>query len=56
MVTTSVGVAQLLPEDDNLEALIGRADQALYAAKNSGRNRVVVWGEELAPVPVEGQL
>ena len=39
--TVSVGVAELGP-DDGLESLLGRADQALYRAKESGRNRVVV--------------
>ncbi len=41
-VTISVGVAVSAPEDDeNIEAIIHRADAALYLAKNSGRNRVV---------------
>ena len=40
-VTVSVGVAELLGEDDNPESLMRRADQALYAAKRDGRNRVV---------------
>ncbi len=39
--TTSIGVATAEPEDSNIEALIKRADQALYQAKNTGRNRVV---------------
>lgn len=38
-VTVSVGLAQAQPEEA-LEALIGRADAALYRAKENGRNRV----------------
>jgi two-component system cell cycle response regulator len=40
-VTASVGVATLEARDDDLDALVNRADQALYAAKRQGRNRVV---------------
>jgi diguanylate cyclase (GGDEF)-like protein len=39
-VTTSLGVAELLPEDDSADELFKRADRALYAAKRRGRNRV----------------
>lgn len=39
-VTASFGVAQLHPQDNNLDDLIQRADQALYQAKHEGRNRV----------------
>lgn len=41
-LTVSVGTAQLESSDKNLEAVICRADKALYEAKNGGRNRVVV--------------
>jgi two-component system cell cycle response regulator len=40
-VTVSLGVARLEPGDD-LGRLLKRADQALYAAKQRGRNRVIV--------------
>ena len=39
-ITVSVGVASLVPGDD-AASLTKRADDALYAAKRSGRNRVV---------------
>jgi len=37
-VTISIGVTALLP-NDAAEAAFDRADKALYAAKNAGRNR-----------------
>jgi diguanylate cyclase (GGDEF)-like protein len=44
-VTATAGVAQQQPGED-LDALMARADTALYAGKQAGRNRVV-----LAPAP-----
>jgi diguanylate cyclase (GGDEF)-like protein len=41
-VTISAGLAQLGPADATLDQLLARADHALYRAKESGRNRVVV--------------
>jgi PleD family two-component response regulator len=41
-VSVSVGVAL---NGSDLDDLIGRADQALYAAKAAGRNQVVVESE-----------
>ncbi|MCK5690739.1 diguanylate cyclase, partial [Myxococcota bacterium] len=40
-VTISVGVAELDDQTSSLEALIGRADMAMYQAKERGRNRIV---------------
>jgi two-component system cell cycle response regulator len=40
-VTVSIGLAEWRGLSDNAEGLVKRADQALYAAKRSGRNRVV---------------
>jgi diguanylate cyclase (GGDEF)-like protein len=39
-LTASVGVAQLDERHATLDALIGSADEALYQAKEQGRNRV----------------
>ena len=39
-VTVSCGIAELAPGED-AEAVFERADQALYQAKNSGRNRCI---------------
>ncbi len=40
-VTVSVGTATLASGDQELEALLRRADQALYEAKAAGRDRVI---------------
>nr|WP_315231754.1 GGDEF domain-containing protein [uncultured Albidiferax sp.] len=39
-VSASMGVAMAHPQDTQWQAVLHRADQALYAAKSAGRNRV----------------
>ncbi len=40
-VTISIGVAATIGPDDTVDALVKRADEGLYEAKKTGRNRVV---------------
>jgi len=49
--TCSFGITALMGEQDTLDLILQRADQALYAAKQAGRNRVVRWQASLAPLP-----
>lgn len=46
-LTASCGIAALL-DGEEVDAALGRADEALYAAKDAGRNRTAWWrGERL---------
>ncbi|GAA6617846.1 diguanylate cyclase [Scytonema sp. NUACC26] len=40
-ITVSIGVASYHLRDDSVDAMLQRADKALYRAKNQGRNRVI---------------
>ncbi len=46
-VTISMGIANWDYKNPlEINALLDRADQALYQSKEAGRNRVIVWGED----------
>lgn len=47
-ITVSIGVATYLQQVDSLEALVKAADDALYAAKEGGRNRVTRYEATMA--------
>ena len=49
-ITISLGVSCLESNTNKPDELINQADKALYAAKKSGRNRVVTWGKDFNPV------
>ncbi len=41
-LTVSIGVSELLPDEDQLQTLLKRADDAMYEAKRKGRNQVII--------------
>lgn len=48
-ITVSIGAAEYLGEHEPLDALVDRADRAMYTAKDSGRNMVVA--DAAVPTP-----
>jgi diguanylate cyclase (GGDEF)-like protein len=44
-ITASIGVSGRKPKDTDIKDILRRTDEALYEAKNRGRNQVVCWTE-----------
>jgi diguanylate cyclase (GGDEF)-like protein len=42
-VTLSIGISEYHPSDKDNEAIIYRADQAMYYAKEHGRNQIIIY-------------
>jgi len=55
-VTLSIGVASLHTDAKDRDGLINAADLALYAAKKSGRNRVIAYTPDMAGADPDGEL
>lgn len=49
--TISIGVTQARPGDIDIEVLVARADKALYEAKHTGKNKVVIYQDSFATQP-----
>ncbi len=46
-LTTSIGVSQYPTDGSSFEELFGKADKALYIAKEKGKNRHIIYEEDL---------
>ena len=49
-VTISLGIATFPDDGKSIEELVQKADAALYAAKENGRNQVVIYNQDI-PIP-----
>lgn len=47
--TISIGMVEMDKATASVEALMERADQALYVAKSQGRDRLVAWSADMEP-------
>ena len=52
-ITVSQGLSTMPGETADLETLLGQADNALYSAKSSGRNRVCIYEEPNSEQTIE---
>lgn len=46
-ITGSIGLSEILPEEQSIEKAINRADQALYESKHKGRNTLCIFSSSL---------
>jgi diguanylate cyclase (GGDEF)-like protein len=56
LITISLGIASYPDDSDDIDRLIKKADAALYTAKQAGRNKVVVYEEEMELIEVDEPL
>ncbi len=45
-VTASIGIAELSDSEETIDEIVSKADAALYRAKESGRNKTVIYDED----------
>jgi diguanylate cyclase (GGDEF)-like protein len=55
-LTVSIGVASYPAHATDTEGLINAADRAMFIAKDTGKNRVVVWDAHRASLRPEPQM
>ncbi|WP_432474069.1 diguanylate cyclase [Amphritea sp. HPY] len=44
--SVSIGIAEYQADDQGIESILSRADKALYQAKQTGRNKVVIYSDD----------
>jgi diguanylate cyclase (GGDEF)-like protein/putative nucleotidyltransferase with HDIG domain len=50
-ITISAGVSHSKRANQNLDRMLSQADQAMYTAKQTGRNKAVAWNDTLNSMP-----